>query len=460
MENNIYAGYGKSDLSVEKKRRAHSECAERRELLADYGYVKAEQEKTKRAQVTMLEEQLADQLSKSKAEQLRSEMDRRRICEGSEELRALKERLHMAKVNKERAQQLLEIEVRKERNRIADHMLTEHMENERLEQQELEHKLIIEKQKQRERVKVINQQQIAMKEAQREEAMQEYIKERQQVEELVEKIAKEDAKEAKVRSDKQVESRIMLQQFMLDQKAKQEKAEAEERAENERIEQFARDKRAREERLEQERQEKEKEPGLLASSVAQWGQIGGFEEKIRILNAMLGKMEEFELLRNDLHFEEGQAEARRVEEMRMRKKLEDREEMRNAHFIQMQAKEEKMSRAREDEAKLREELMSKFAEDDRIEQLNDHKRRLKVEQHKRETERLIEMRREMFEVARAKERDEQEALKKDEDQRRIIIEEEKKRLLREHGQELKKFLLWARIGSDRAAEPCGGRLHC
>lgn len=29
-------------------------------------------------------------------------MDKRRICDGSEELRALKERLHMAKVNKER----------------------------------------------------------------------------------------------------------------------------------------------------------------------------------------------------------------------------------------------------------------------------------------------------------------------------------------------------------------------
>ena len=31
-------------------------------------------------------------------------MDRRRICDGSEELRALKERLHMAKVNKERGE--------------------------------------------------------------------------------------------------------------------------------------------------------------------------------------------------------------------------------------------------------------------------------------------------------------------------------------------------------------------
>ncbi|CAJ1332650.1 unnamed protein product [Effrenium voratum] len=428
MENNIYAGYGKSDLSVEKKRRAHSECAERRELLADYGYVKAEQEKTKRAQVTMLEEQLADQLSKSKAEQLRSEMDRRRICEGSEELRALKERLHMAKVNKERAQQLLEIEVRKERNRIADHMLTEHMENERLEQQELEHKLDIEKRRQRERVKVINQQQIAMKEAQRDEALQEYMKERGQVEQLVAKIAAEDANEAKARAEKQHESRIMLQQFMVEQKANQEKLEAEERAENERIEKYAQDKREREERLAQEKAEKEK-------------------EKLRILNAMLGQMEaknkeaeELELLRNDLHLEELEAEARRREEMRMRKKLEDKEEMRNAYLFQMRAKEDKMLRAREEEARMREELLKKFAEDDRIEQLNEHKKRMKVEQHKREADRLVDLRREMYELARAKEREEHEELRKDEDKRRHIIEEERRRLLREHGRELRKFL--------------------
>eukprot|EP00913_Durusdinium_trenchii_P013640 g12807.t1 len=174
VENNIYAGYGKSELNVEKKRRALSEGAERRELLTDYSYVKSEQDKIRRAQISMLEEQLADELSKRKAETMRHEMDRRRICDGSEELRALKERLHMAKVNKEEW-------------------------------------------------------------------------DRKQVEELVAKIAEEDAKEAKARSDKQVESRVMLQQFMLEQKANQEKIEADERAENERIEQFARDKREREE---------------------------------------------------------------------------------------------------------------------------------------------------------------------------------------------------------------------
>lgn len=428
VENNIYAGYGKSELNVEKKRRALSEGAERRELLTDYSYVKSEQDKIRRAQISMLEEQLADELSKRKAETMRHEMDRRRICDGSEELRALKERLHMAKVNKERAQQLLEIEVRKEKHRLADHSLAEHMENERLEQQELEYKLDIEKRKQRERVKVINQQQIAMKEAQREEAFKEYVKERKQVEELVAKIAEEDAKEAKARSDKQVESRVMLQQFMLEQKANQEKIEADERAENERIEQFARDKREREEQMERERQEKEK-------------------EKTRVLNAMLGKMEaknkeaeELEILRNELHFEELQAEARRLDEMRMRKKLEDREEMKNAYLVQMRRKEEKMMRAREDEAKMRDELMKKFAEDDRLEQMAEHKRRMKVEQHKREAERLVELRREMYELARAKEKEEEESLRKFEDERKVIIKEERRRLLREHGRELKKFL--------------------
>merc|ERR1712060_575068 len=100
-----------------------------------------------------------------------------------------------AKVNKERSQQLLEIEVGKEKDRMQEHIMAEHMENERVEHIELEHKLNIEKSKQRERVKHINQQQIAMKEAQKEEAHAEYLREKDQVTELVDKIAKEDQEE-------------------------------------------------------------------------------------------------------------------------------------------------------------------------------------------------------------------------------------------------------------------------
>ena len=44
---------------------------------------------------------------------------------------------------------------------------------------------------------------------------------------------------------------------------------------------------------------------------------------------------------------------------------------------------------------MREELMKKFAEDDRLEQVSEHKRRMKLEQHKREADRLVDLRREM-----------------------------------------------------------------
>lgn len=227
-------------------------------------------------------------------------------------------RLRMAKVNKERAQQMVESTVKSERDRLQEQRIAEHMENERLEHLELEHKLGIEKAKQRERVKHINQQQIAMKEAQRDEALAEYLKEKDQVQELVEKIAAEDAEEHAVRMHKQQETRQILGKFMLEQKAKQEAMEQAELEENERIEAYAREKREQARRLQEEKDRAER-------------------EKLKILNAMIGKMEaknkeaqELELLRNDLHLEELEAEARRREEIQVRKELEDREEMKSA----------------------------------------------------------------------------------------------------------------------------------
>lgn len=202
-EVNIIAGHGRSEVRVEGMRRARSEAAERRDLFADYTYVKAEQDKERRQQIAQFEQHLADELGRRKAAQHRDDMEKKRICDGSEELRTLKERLHMAKVNKERAQQMLELAVRGEQDRLHHQKIDEHMENERLEHQELEHKLAIEKSKQRERVKLINQQQIASQEAKKQEALAEYLKEKDQVQEVVEKIAAEDAEERAIIAKKE-----------------------------------------------------------------------------------------------------------------------------------------------------------------------------------------------------------------------------------------------------------------
>lgn len=427
-ENNILVGQGQSAQRVESKRRARSEAAERRELFTDYQIVSAEQDKARRKQISAFEEHLADELARRKAEKLRQETEKRRICDGSEELRALKERLHVAKVNKERAQQLMEIGVRDRRERLVDQTIAEHMENERLQHIELEHKLNIEKLKQRERVKVINQKQIAMREVSRQEALQEYLKEKAQVQELVDKIAREDEQEQHARHEKREETKVALKNFMAEQKAKQEEMDRQEREEFERIEKYARDKRAMEERLAKERAEKE-------------------EEKARVLNAMLGKMEaknkaaeELEYLRNELHAEELEAEGRRREEMQMRKKLEDKEEMKNAYEFQMKLKEERAAKEREEEDHIRQQLLAKFAEDDRIEQMNEQRRRMKVEAHKREAERLLDIRREMYERERESERQADAHLRAEEAKRQVIIEEERRRLLKDHGANLFEFL--------------------
>merc|ERR1711881_245735 len=84
------------------------------------------------------------------------------------------------------------------------------------------------------------------------------------------------------------------------------------------------------------------------------------EEKRRVLGEMIGKQlaankeaEELEQLRNDLHFQELEAEHRRREELQVRKKLEDRVEMMRAYEQQMQLKEEKKRMDKEEEDKFR-----------------------------------------------------------------------------------------------------------
>merc|ERR1712139_234802 len=174
------------------------------------------------------------------AQEVREEMDKKRICDSSEELRALKEKLHAAKVNKERAVQLLEQQVRLEEEKSRDTKIAEVLELERLEHMELERKLEIEKAKQRERVKRINQEQIAQKEALRQEAYDEYMKEKDQVQEVVDAIQREDEMESAARRQKQEETKEMLRQFAIENEQRRKEMEVREKNENDAIEEYAR----------------------------------------------------------------------------------------------------------------------------------------------------------------------------------------------------------------------------
>jgi hypothetical protein len=171
------------------------------------------------------------------------------------------------------------------------------------------------------------------------------------------------------------------------------------------------------------------------------------KEKERVLAGMIGEQEkkkkeakELEQLRNDLHQEENEEKARRREELQRRKRLEDREEMKRAFVSQMDQMEKKKTQIREEEDQIQATLLAKFAEDDRIEQMNEQKRRMKIEAHKREARRLIDLRRAQFEQARESERMQEQWLRQEESQRQVIIEAERQKLLKEYAVPLRDFL--------------------
>ncbi|CAE8654636.1 unnamed protein product, partial [Polarella glacialis] len=168
-ENNIQHGHGVAELRAEDRRRQRVEADERRELFTDYTYVKAEQEKERRKQVSELEERLADELERRKSEEVRKNTVRRQICDGSEELRSLKEKLTAAAASKVVARQIQDKQEREELERQREAGMAGHLEDVRLGQEEAAlQKIVLEGQK-REEVKMVNQEQIVLKENQRQE---------------------------------------------------------------------------------------------------------------------------------------------------------------------------------------------------------------------------------------------------------------------------------------------------
>lgn len=77
----------------------------------------------------------------------------------------------------------------------------------------------------------------------------------------------------------------------------------------------------------------------------------------------------------------------------MEEKIQQRLMMQQAYQDAITVKEMRRQGEKEEEEAFRNMMMDKFAEDDRIEQMNAQKRRMKQLEHRREVEKLIEYRR-------------------------------------------------------------------
>ena len=90
-------------------------------------------------------------------------------------------------------------------------------------------------------------------------------------------------------------------------------------------------------------------------------------------------------------------------------------------------------------------MLAKFAEDDKIEQMNAQKRRMKQLEHKRAVGQLLEDRKQQFAADRERELELRKREEEVEAFRKKIIEEERLRLLQQHAPNLVGYLPKVRL---------------
>lgn len=427
-ENNRAAGHWQSELRVEGLRRKRAEATERNELFADYQYARAQQEQEKKNQLTDLQERIANQLEQKKILEVREAVNKQRICDGSEELRALKSKLQAASVNKERAVQLVERQAQELADHLREERICEHLEKQR--QEDIEKSLMAEREKakQLESIQSTQRQQIKQKELLLYDAEMQQQHEREAVEQVAAQIAMEDQAEFEMRKAKQGEIQRHIVWSRHDREKQEKESERREAEESANIEAFAQRKRAFEDRLAKQKEQQD-------------------IEKQRILQKMISEQEakqqearDFEKLQQDL-YEQELEEARRQRDQEVeRRRLADREQRKRDYQQDLRRIEEKRLKHEAEQEAFREQLMIKLAEDDKIEQMNAQKRRMRVQQHKREVERQLDERRALYEEERRRELEELKRKEAEDLEHQRIIEDERQRLLIEHAAPMRDFL--------------------
>ena len=147
-----------------------------------------------------------------------------------------------------------------------------------------------------------------------------------------------------------------------------------------------------------------------------------------------------ENLRNDLVMEEREEAMRIKEKEQYERRIQERLDMMKANEEQQIIKAARAEALQEEEEKFREQMLAKFAEDDRIEQMNAQKRRMKQADHRREVERLIDARRAEFEAQKAAELIEGQDGGVLGEAKRQLIAEERKKMIAEHAAKLYGYL--------------------
>ncbi|XP_034045061.1 meiosis-specific nuclear structural protein 1 [Thalassophryne amazonica] len=397
---------------------------EQKEKQTENHLLQAEEEKINREKQFEQEERLAKELARINYEKQREERMRQYVKENSTELRELEVKLNAAYVSKERAAQIAEKKAMKLQAMCEEADYLQKLKSEQelavTEQEKLEQrhrKEALQHQKELE-------QQLVEKERRRQEAYKELLKEKLLVDEIVRKIYEEDQTARQLKMEKALATQQEIEEFQRQQAAWRQMEQKRMEAENRRIMEFA--------------NYKEDFEKILSTKTRERAEARQQFQKMVFENIEMEKQmrEELEQDRVELYVLEKEEANRQKEAEDMEKKIRQRLTLLEAHQEEMAFREMRRQAQKEEEEAFRKLMMDKLAEDDRIEQMNAGKRRMKQLEHRREVEKLIEERRKQREVEMELEAKERATEEEREAIRRQIIEEERQKLLQRHATNL------------------------
>jgi hypothetical protein len=139
-----------------------------------------------------------------------------------------------------------------------------------------------------------------------------------------------------------------------------------------------------------------------------------------------------EKLRNELSLEQHEENAREVERKAQERKAREKAELLAASEHAKQVKAAKLEQERNEEDQFKTKMAAKFAEDERIEQLNAQQRRMKELEHKRQIDRIWNDKITAYKIERDQEAVQLQAKKEEQQAYQDAITEYKKQLVAQH----------------------------
>lgn len=427
-ENSRVTAVNESDARVDNMRRLRRFQQQNAELSQAYQLEQQLKEKEQRKMLADQDQQLAAAMSHLKSEELAREQQHRRICDESEELTELRARLKAAHMNKARATQLTEKAIidanHKERNaRMESEMEADRQAALALEQAELERRQLINMQS-----RAVLQGQMAERELAKQLAYEQFLKEKAVIDSIVASIEADDAAKMQMQLSKQRELQENIRTY-LEERALW-RAEEKKRAEYEltKIHEYQKLQEARhEELMRQKRQRVDLQDRVLEKITAE-------------IEAKKREEEEMQKLLYELYQEE--AESKALAEIRAREAKINamRREMIDANEYQKAFKQQRRMNQQREEDEFRAKMMDKFAEDKRLEQMNQDRRRREMVEYKNEVEQIINERKALYEQSVEHELAARRAEQEEMEYKLQVVERERQRLLEEYARDLRDYL--------------------